>query len=425
MRFYATISALLSAKMVISDKNRVVVTGLGVIAPNGIGIQPFWSSLIAGRSAIGKITRFDASECRSQIAGEVRGFEPSSWIAAGLKPQRRARHTQFALAAVQMALQDAFLSPSMLELGYPLPISVGVASTCFDLVADSVTAVHKRGVRAAAPTVISESIPNAVAGAIGDMLQVPIAAQTLSSACVSGLDAVVHAAGLIRRGEADIAIAGGTDAPILPIPFANFDAGGMASRANDKPSKASRPFDLKRDSGVISEGCCFVVIENLESALARGIIPYLELLGASSHNDLSGMHCSGFEMTMERALHESNLLPTDIDYISAWGPGHPEIDRIETKLIKKVFGTHAHNVAVSSIKGVLGNPMSAAGPLMLASCCLAIRNDMIPPTANYEFPDPECDLDYVPKARSFRIHYAMINGHGVGGSNTSLIVGRS
>jgi 3-oxoacyl-(acyl-carrier-protein) synthase len=410
--------------MAYSYKNRAVVTGLGIIAPNGIGIEPFWQTLVAGQSAIRKITRFDASGCKSQIAGEVADFDPVKWIPAECKPKRRARHTQFALAAVSLSLRDAALDLTASRLPYPLPISIGVATTSFELVAESVAAVQSRGARAAAPTVISESPPNAVAGAISELLNVPTTTRTFSSACVAGLDAIVHAAELIKRGETDVALAGGTDAPIVPVPFANFDAGGMASRANEAPQSASRPFDNRRDSGVISEGCAILVLENLESALARGATPYLEILGAGSHNDVLGQHCSGFSMTMKQAIIESNLLGADIDYICAWGPSHREIDRIETETIKQVFGPHAKRLAVSSIKGVVGNPISAAGPLMLASCCLAFRNGIIPPTANYEVPDPDCDLDYVPTARPFDLRYAMLNGHGVGGSNTSLVVGK-
>jgi len=407
-----------------SYRNRVVVTGLGIIAPNGIGIDAFWESLIAGRSGIRRITRFDVTGWRSQIAGEVPDFDPRRWIAPEYKPQRRARHTQFALAATVMALEDANVRLADLKLPYPLPVAVGVATTSFQMVAENLAAVGKSGPKHASPTMISEAPPNAVAGAIADFLKVPVSARTFSSACVAGLDAIADGADAIRRGEADLVLAGGTDAPICAVPLANFDTGGMASRFNDAPERASRPFDRRRDSGVISEGCAMLVLENLESARARGVRPYLELLGAGVHTDLAGEPCSGYELTMKKALAEANLLPADIEYVSAWGPGHPEIDRIETEMIKRVFGAHAYRLAVSSIKGVIGNPLAAAGPLMLASCCLAFRHELIPPTANYEEPDPACDLDYVPRARRSRLKHALLNGHGVGGSNTSIVVGR-
>jgi 3-oxoacyl-(acyl-carrier-protein) synthase len=407
-----------------SYKNRVVVTGLGIIAPNGIGIDAFWGSLLAGRSGIRRISRFDVTGWRSQIAGEVQDFDPHRWIAPEHKPRRRARHTQFALAATAMALEDATVRPGDLELPYPLPVAVGLATTSFQLVSESLAAVGKGGPRHATPAMVTEAPPNAVAGAIADFLKVPVSARTFSSACVAGMDAIADGANAIRRGEADLVLAGGTDAPICAVPLANFDAGGMASRFNETPEEASRPFDKRRDSGVISEGCAILVLENLESARARGVQPYLELLGAGAHTDLTGRPCSGFELTMEKALAEAGLLPEDIEYISAWGPGHPEIDRIETEMIKRVFGAHAYRLAVSSIKGVIGNPLAAAGPLMMASCCLAFRHGLIPPTANYKEKDPTCDLDYVPKARRSDLKYALLNGHGVGGSNTSMVVGR-
>jgi 3-oxoacyl-[acyl-carrier-protein] synthase II len=393
------------------------------VAPNGIGLTDFWKSLLAGESGIRRITRFDVSGWRCQIAGEVRDFDPDQWVPPAFKARRRARHTQFALAATEMAFRDAGVNLKELNLPYALPITVGVGTTSFEMVADSLAAIAKNGPRHASPAIITESTPNSVAGAIADFVAVPISARTFSSACVAGMDAIAEGAETIRRGEADIVLSGGTDAPISVVPLANFDVGGMASRHNEAPERASRPFDNRRDSGVISEGCAMLVLENLESARARGADAYLEILGSGMHTDVGGKSCSGFEFSMERALANAGLLCTDIDYISAWAPGHPEVDRVETELIKRVFGEHAYRLAVSSIKGAIGNPLAAAGPLMMASCCLAFRENLIPPTANYEEPDPTCDLDYVPRARKARLRYALLNGHGVGGSNTSIVVG--
>ncbi len=393
-----------------SYKNRVVVTGLGIVAPNGIGIDAFWESLIAGRSGIRRISRFDVTGWRSQIAGEVQDFDPRRWIPAECKPQRRARHTQFAMAATAMAMEDAKLQRADLELPHPLPIAMGVGTTSYEIVADSATAIAKSGPKHASPTVITEATPNSVAGGIADFLNVPVSVHTFASACVAGLDAIAAGADIIRRGESDLVLAGGADAPISPVPLANFDVGGMASRANEAPERASRPFDLRRDSGVISEGGAVLILENLESARARGVQPYLELLGTGVHTDKRGLSCSGWEFTMRTALAEASLLYSDIDYISAWGPGHPEIDRIETDMIKRVFGAHAYHMAVSSIKGVTGNALAAAGPLMLASCCLAFKHNLIPPTANYEEPDPACDLDYA--GGDLELSFARLEGMG-------------
>lgn len=407
------------------DKNRPVVTGVGVIAPNGIGIDDFWRTLVAGESAIGRITRFDASQLKAQIAGEVSGFDPHTWVDPSFKVTRRARHTQFAMAATAMALQDARIDLRRDRLDHPLPLLIGIGSSSFEMISTSAVAIAGKGPRHATPVLIAECSPHSVAGALAEFLGVPTSCSTFSSACAAGLDAIAAAAERILQGEADLVLAGGTETPISMVPMANFDNAGMASRQNSDPKKASRPFDNKRDSGVISEGCGMLVLENLENALARGVEPYLEVVGWGTHTDEIDKPCSGLEFSMKKALANAALLPEDIEYICAWGPGHPLIDRVETDMIKRVFGRHAYALAVSSIKGVIGNPLAAAGPLMLISCCLAFRHGVVPPTANYEEPDPNCDLDYVPgTGRPSAVRYALLNAHGVGGANTSMIVKR-
>lgn len=406
-------------------QNRVVVTGIGVIAPNGIGADAFWRTLVAGESGIRTISRFSVGELRSTIAGEVRDFDPDRWIEPRFKARRKARHAQFALCATAMALEDAKMRLKEARLSAPVPIVMGVASTNLELVEETVAAVARGGAKRATPLLVSEASPSAAAGSIAQYLEVPVATRTLSSACAAGADAIVEAVDLVRSGESDLVIAGGSDSPLSMVPFANFDAAGMASRHNAEPERASRPFDLRRDSGVISEGCAIVVLENLEHAIARGAEPYLEILGFGRHTDGPGGSCSGLEFSMRKALEDSALMAQDIDYVCAWAPGHPIIDKIETELIKRVFGTHAYGLAASSIKGVTGNPLAAAGPMMLASCCLAFRHNIIPPTANLEEPDPACDLDHVPKVfRRQVLNRALMNSHGLGGSNTSIALGR-
>jgi 3-oxoacyl-[acyl-carrier-protein] synthase II len=418
--------------MIPFQSNRVVITGLGIVAPNGIGKDAFWKTLVLGESGIGPITRFDASRLRSRIAGEVKNFDPNQIPSAvRLKVRRKARHTQFAMAATAMALEDASIemdpASPMASPGAPLlPLFLGLGCSSLEMISDDVTAIHEGGPRHASPYIISEAIPNSVTGAIAQMLGVPTQSFTYSTACAAGLDAVGAAYQWIREGKSDIAIAGGTESQLAMLPMANFDNAGMSSRRNEEPQKASRPFDLTRDSGVLSEGCGVVILENLESAMARGVEPYLEIRGYGNQTDPDPQKPgSGFEHSMRQALSNASWLPTDVDYISAWGPGHPVIDRIETEMIKKVFGKHAYRLSVSSIKGVIGNPISAAGPLMLAGCSLMFRHGLIPPTANYEVPDPECDLDYVPKvARPARVNRALLNAHGVGGANSAMVVQR-
>jgi 3-oxoacyl-[acyl-carrier-protein] synthase II len=260
-------------------RNRVVITGIGILAPNGIGIEPFWESLLAGRSGIGPITLFDASEFKSRIAGEVKAFNPSDYIEPELKPRRMARHTQLSYAATMMALKDAGFNLSKLELPSPTPVIIGISTSAIDIIESVHFALQNNGPNRAPTTSAYASIPQAAANTIADRIGASAHAATVSSACPSGLDAVADAAAMIRSGEAEIAIAGGADAPITPLTMASFIAGGLSSSRNSDPQKASRPFDLERDSGVISEGAGVFVLEDLEHAEARGARAYLEIGG--------------------------------------------------------------------------------------------------------------------------------------------------
>jgi 3-oxoacyl-[acyl-carrier-protein] synthase II len=407
-------------------KNRVVITGMGVLAPNGIGLQEFWESLLAGRSGIGPITLFDATGFKSQIAGEVKGFDPLDYIEPELKPRRMARHTQLAYAAAMMALQDAGLDIANLELPSPTPVIIGVSTSAIDVIERVFHAVQEIGPNRAAPTSASASIPQAAANFIADRLGASTHAATVSSACPSGLDAVADAASMICSGEAEIAIAGGADAPITPLTMASFIASGLSSCRNDEPETASRPFDLSRDSGVISEGAGIFVLENLERAEARGAHVYLEIGGYGKQRDLDpDQPASGLEHSMKIALANARCSTGDIDYISAYGPGHPVLDAVEVDIIKRVFGERAYSVPVSSIKGVTGNALAAGGPFQVAACALTIRDQVIPPTANYEIADPKCDLDFVPnRARKTSVNCALVNVRGLGGSASTLVVNR-
>lgn len=408
-------------------RNRVVVTGIGILAPNGIGLEAFWESLLAGRSGIGPITLFDASKFKSRIAGEVKGFDPAEYIEAELKPKRMARHTQLAYAATMMALRDAGLDPDNLELPSPTPVVIGVSTSAIDVIESVHFAVQDNGPNRAPTTSSAASIPQAPANTIADRIGASAHAATISSACPSGLDAVADAAALIKSGEADIAIAGGADAPITPLTMASFIASGLSSCRNGEPEKASRPFDLERDSGVISEGAAVFVLENLERAEARGVRAYLEISGYGKRRDLDPARPgSGLEDSMKIALANASSPPSKVDYISAYGPGHPVLDAIEVDVIKKVFANCAYSVPVSSIKGVTGNPLAAGGPFQIAACALTIRDQVIAPTANYEVEDPTCDLDFVPQtARKAKVDCALINVRGIGGSASTLVVTRA
>ena len=405
-------------------RNRVVITGMGVLAPNGIGLSAFWNSLLAGRSGIGPITLFDASKFKSRIAGEVKNFDPMQYIEAQWKPKRMARHTQLAYVATMMALRDAGLDPDHLDLPSPTPVVIGVSTSAIDVIESVYHALQNNGPNRAPTTSSAASIPQAAANTIADRIGASARAATISSACPSGLDALADAAVMIRMGDAEVAIAGGADAPITPLTMSSFIASGLSSCRNDEPERASRPFDLGRDSGVISEGAGVFVLENLERAEARGARIYLELCGYGKQRDLDQTRPgSGLQDSMQMALANSNRTPTDIDYISAYGPGHPILDAVEVAMIKKVFGQRAYGMPVSSIKGVTGNPLAAGGPFQVAACALTVRDQLIPPTANYEVKDPKCDLDFVPgRARRSKVGCALVNVRGIGGSASTLIV---
>jgi 3-oxoacyl-[acyl-carrier-protein] synthase II len=407
-------------------RNRVVITGMGVVAPNGIGLEAFWDSLLHCRSGIGPITFFDASDMKSRIAGEVKNFNPAEYIEPELKPKRLARHTQLAYAAAMMALKDASLEVSEANLPNPTPVVVGVSTSAMDIIENSISNFQSRGSNGMSPTAVGALTPQAAANLIADRIGACAHAVTVSSACPSGLDAVASAAHMISSGEAELAIAGGADAPITKHTFAAFTASGLSSCSNGAPQRASRPFDLDRDSGVISEGAGMFVLENEERARGRGARIYLEVCGYARHRDHSPDEpASGLVDAMQYALANAAKPREAIDYISAYGPGHPILDELEVRYIKEVFGKHAYEIPISSIKGVTGNPLAAGGPFQIAACALSIRDQTVVPTANYRTADPACDLDFVPNhPRRSRLDSILINVRGLGGSASSLVVER-
>ncbi len=403
---------------------RVVVTGMGILAANGNGLNAFWRSVLTCRSGIAPITLFDTTDFPVHIAGEVKNFRLCDYTDGKFKPLRLSRHTQFALAATQMAMDHANLNPAVLDGAEPLPIVAGVSTSAMEVIERNEDILKSRGPLRVSPFGVGSCQPHAVACAIADFFGIRTQRITLSSACPAGLDAIAHCTRLIASGYADVSIAGGVDAPVTPLSMASFSLAGLATDLPFAPSDASRPFDLHRRGGLISEGAGILVLENLDHALSRGAYPWLEIIGyGNSADDKNEEPGSGLEHSMTEALANAGLLPEDIDYINAHGPSNPVIDRVETAMIKKVFGRHAARIPVSSIKGVTGNPLAAAGPLQLAACAMGMRSHQVPPTANYNIPDPACDLDYVPNRPYFMdFRRALLNVHGLGGGNSSLIV---
>lgn len=407
-------------------RNRVVITGMGIVAPNGIGLDSFWHSLLSGRSGIGPITLFDASDLKSRIAGEVKDFDPHNYIEPELKPKRMARHTQFAYAATMMALEDAGLEIKDADFPSPTPVVVGVSTSAMDIIERSISNFQERGMNGMSPTAVGALTPQAAANVIADRIGIRAHAATVSSACPSGLDAISLAADMIRSGAAELAIAGGADAPITKHTFAAFVASGLSSCRNGEPEKASRPFDIERDTGVISEGAGMFVLENLQRAEARGAQIYLEIDGYARHRDeVPETPGAALSDSMNLALANAGRSPDDVDYISAYGPGHPVLDAAEVRCLKEVFGERVYSIPISSIKGVTGNPLAAGGPFQVAACALAVRDQIIPPTTNCEFVDPECDLDFVPtRPRKAKLDCLLLNVRGLGGSASSMVVKR-
>ncbi len=407
-------------------KARVVITGMGVLAPNGGCLRDFWDSVLTCKSGIETITLFKHPDFPVCYAGEVKDFRLGKYVNGRFKPSRLSRHVQFALAAGKMAIDHAGVDQALLRECDPLPIVMGISTSAMEVIERNEDILVAKGPLRVSPFGVGTCQPHAAACALADFLGVRTERTTLASACSAGLDAVAFCAGLIASGRADMALAGGADAPITPLSMASFARAGLASDFGVPPEQSSRPFDLHRKGGLISEGAGVVVLERLEHAVQRGAFPWLEILGHGNTADDAGAEAGcGLRHAMTEALANAGLLPRDIDYINAHGPSHPVIDRVETAMIKSVFGRHAWRVPVSSIKGVTGNPLAASGPLQLAACAMAMHSQRIPPTANYETADPHCDLDYVPRQPYvMSSRRAILNMHGLGGGNSSLIVGK-
>ncbi len=410
----------------LTRNNRVVVTGLGVVAPNGIGKEAFWSSILECRSGIKAIQSFDTSQHPSRIGGEIQDFNPSIHLGPNIPFRRLAHQTQLAIAAAFEAVTDANLTSALFDGKRVVPLCLGVGSSAVEVIASSMAHLLKRGPRRMHVHSAHACHPHQAASMMAQYIPFISQATTTGSACTAGMDSIGAASDLIRQGKADVAICGGTDAPINALTYAAMAASGLLSLRNEFPEKACRPFDLDRDSGIVSDGAGILILENLEHALNRGVHIYLEITGFATHVDTNPEEAgNGWEYTMRDALANAGRRPDAVDYLCAHAPGHPLIDRIETAMIKKVFGTHAYRLPISSIKGIIGSPLSAAGPMQVIACSLALRDGLIPSTTNLEKPDPACDLDYLPgKPRRIRPNVILINTHGLGGGNSTLIVER-
>jgi 3-oxoacyl-[acyl-carrier-protein] synthase II len=408
------------------NKRRVVITGIGMISPLGIGNEPTWKGLIEGRSGIGCITKFDATNFACKIAGEVRGFNPEDWIEKK-EVKKSDTFIHYAIAAAQMAVDDSGLDTKK-EDSDRFGVIIGSGIGGLPLIEEMHAKMLERGPSRISPFFIPGLIVNLASGHISIRFKCRGPSSAPATACATGAHAIGDAYKIIQRDEADLMFAGGSEAVITPLAVGGFAAMRALSTRNDDPAHASRPWDLNRDGFVMGEGAGVVLLEERDRAKARGAKIYAELTGYGMSSDAYHITSpsedgAGMSRVMQRALKDAALGVNDIQYINAHGTSTPVGDRIETIAIKTVFGDQAYKVPVSSTKSMTGHLLGAAGGLEAAICALAIRDQIMPPTINYETADPDCDLDYVPNtARPAKLQHVLSNSFGFGGTNASLIL---
>jgi len=404
---------------------RVVVTGLGIVSPLGIGVDTFWANLTAGVSGVGRITRFDPEGYTTQIAAEVKNFDPADYFEKK-EARRLDRFTQFALVATREALADAGLQLEKADrdrVGVILGTGIGGIET----LEEQHKILLNRGPDRVSPFFIPMMIANMGAGQIAINYGLRGHNVTTVSACASSSNAIGDAFRLLKQGLAEVVITGGAEAPVTPLAIAGFCSMRAMSTNNAEPARASRPFDARRDGFVIGEGAGVLILETREHALKRGARIYAEVAGYGCtcdayHVSAPDPEGKGAALAMALALREGNVAGAEVDYINAHGTATPLGDRLETLAIKQVFGEAVGRLAVSSTKSMTGHLLGAAGGLEAVACILAIEKGIVPPTINYEYPDPDCDLDYVPnRARSRTVEVALSNSLGFGGHNVSLL----
>lgn len=409
-------------------KRRVVVTGMGALTPIGNDVESFWEGLMEGRSGAGEITQFDASEFSTRIAAEVKDFNPADFM--DRKDARRMdRFAQFAVAASQMALEDAAIDLDQIDrdrAGVLIGSGIGGIHT----LEEQCRILIERGPGRISPFFVPMMIPDMASGQVSIRFGLKGHNSCSVTACASGTHSLGEAYRIIAYGDADLMISGGSEAAVTALSLGGFAAAKALSVRNDEPEKASRPFDKERDGFLLGEGAGILVLEELEHAKRRGARIYAEIVGYAASGDahhitMPAPEGEGAARAMRNALKDANLAPEDVDYINAHGTSTPYNDYFETLAIKSVFGEHAYRVAVSSTKSMTGHLLGAAGGVEAIVCVLAINRGVIPPTINYEVPDPDCDLDYVPnEPRKAQVNVAVSNSFGFGGHNAVLVFRR-
>lgn len=410
------------------NDTRVVITGMGVISPIGSTLKDFWDGNCKGKNGVGPITRFDATGFDSRMAAEVKDFDPLKYISPK-EVKRNARFCQMAIAAAKEALQDSGLELNK-EDPYRIGVFVGSGIGGLDVIEEQHNVLLQKGPGRMSVFTIPMLIINMAPGQISIAFGLKGPNISVATACATASHAIGEAYYTIKTGEADVMVAGGTEACIVPTGIGAFCACKALSTRNDAPEKASRPFDKERDGFVMGEGAGILILETLEHAKKRGANILAELIGYGANGDAWHMTApspdgEGAARCMKLALNSAGINPGDIDYINAHGTSTQLNDKFETMAIKNVFGDKAYKLPISSTKSMTGHLLGAAGAVELIASILAIKDNIIPPTINYEFPDPECDLDYVPnKAREAKVDVVLSNSLGFGGHNATLIVRR-
>jgi 3-oxoacyl-[acyl-carrier-protein] synthase II len=406
------------------DKRRVVITGVGAVTPVGNTADEFWAALLEGRSGIGPITRFDATGFATRIAGEIKGFDSLKYI--DKKDDRKFDpFLKYAVACATMAVEDAALKTDSVD---PTRFGVLVGSGIggLETLLSNYEVLRTKGPDRVSPFFIPMLIVNMASGVVSMRLGAKGPNSSVVTACATGNHAIGDATKIIQRGDADVMIAGGSEAIIIPLTIAGFCQMKAMSTRNDDPTRASRPFDAERDGFVCGEGGGLLVLESLEHARRRGARIYAEVVGYGMTGDAHHMTApdpegDGAARAMAAALHDAGLEPSAVGYINAHGTSTPYNDKFETIAIKRVFGEHARKLAVSSTKSMTGHLLGAAGGIEAIATAFALYHGMLPPTINYEKPDPECDLDYIPnQARKQEVEVALSNAFGFGGTNATL-----
>lgn len=409
-------------------KKRVVITGLGIISPIGIGKSEFWDSLLNGKSGISQISRFDTEGYSTSIAGEVKNFEPEKYIDKK-EAKKMDRFTQFAVAASKLAIEDSDIDLDRINkerFGVIIGSGIGGLET-FE---EQHNKLIEKGPKRVSPFFIPMMIGNMAAGQVSIMLGAKGVNETIVTACASSTNAIGDAFKVIQRGDNDIVVTGGTEASITPMALAGFSAMKALSTNNLEPTKASRPFDKNRDGFVMGEGAGILILEELQHALNRGAKIYGEVIGYGSTSDAYHITTpseggEGAARAMQMALDDGGISPEDVDYINAHGTSTFYNDALETAAIKKVFNEHAYKLKISSTKSMTGHLLGAAGGIEACACSLAIVNGYLPPTINYETYDEECDLNFIPNKGIFEeINIAVSNSLGFGGHNASIVIKR-